>query len=119
MSHPSDIADLIRRCFAAYESKDRAALEALVADDFHFSSPRDNRIDRQTYFERCWPFSEKVRAFRIEKLFVQHDEAFVRYRCEPDSGPAFRNTEFFRFANGRLIEVEVYFGLSEERVSPT
>ncbi len=70
MSHPSDIADLIRRCFAAYESKDRAALEALVADDFHFSSPRDNRIDRQTYFERCWPFSEKVRAFRIEKLFV-------------------------------------------------
>jgi ketosteroid isomerase-like protein len=119
MSHPSDIADLIGRYFAAYESKDRAALEALVADDFHFTSPRDDHINRQTYFERCWPFSETVRAFRIEKLFAPRDEAFVRYRCEPDSGPAFRNTEFFRFANDRVIEVEVYFGSSDEHVLPT
>jgi hypothetical protein len=26
----------------------------LIAD-FHFTSPLDNRLDRETYFRRCWP----------------------------------------------------------------
>ena len=49
-----------RASYNAYVTKDRSALERLIADDFHFTSPLDNRISRATYFERCWPNSERT-----------------------------------------------------------
>src|SRR6185295_14695159 len=48
-------AAIARAAYEAYVTKDRAAIEALIADDFHFTSPLDNRLDRETYFRRCWP----------------------------------------------------------------
>jgi hypothetical protein len=42
-----------RVCLQAYVDKDRAAIEVLIADDFHFTSPIDNSLDRETYFELC------------------------------------------------------------------
>jgi ketosteroid isomerase-like protein len=53
---------IVRAVFAAYAAKDRAAIERLIAPDFHFTSPLDNRIDRATYFKRCWPNSGGSRA---------------------------------------------------------
>jgi ketosteroid isomerase-like protein len=44
-----DPISVARRYYQAYVDKDRSAIERLIADDFHFSSPLDNRIDRQTY----------------------------------------------------------------------
>jgi ketosteroid isomerase-like protein len=114
----SDVADLIRRCYATYETRDRQTLEGLLSDDFTFSSPRDDHISKTRYFERCWPFSEHVRSFRIEKLFVQSDEAFVLYECTPVEGKPFRNTEFFKTADGKVTAVEVYFGSPSDDVSP-
>ena len=45
-----DKVAMVRACYEAYVKKDRAAIEKLIAEEFHFSSPRDNRIDRATYF---------------------------------------------------------------------
>lgn len=106
----SNVADVVRACFDAFVAKDRPAIEALLADDFRFTSPVDRNLDRAQYFEKCWPFSEQVRNFDLEKLFVQGNEAFVRYLCEPKEGKKFRNTELFRVDGGRIKEVEVYFG---------
>jgi ketosteroid isomerase-like protein len=106
-NHPGPV---IQSYFAAYESKNRAALEALLSEDFVFSSPRDDRIDREAYFSRCWTFNERVLRFRIEKLFERENEAFVQYECEPKTGAKFRNTEFFRVEGGKVKEVVVYFG---------
>lgn len=104
------VTDLVRFCFTAYETKDRALIESLLAPDFTFSSPIDDHISRATYFERCWPNSEHLRAFRIEKLFAEGDEAFVTYEAESTDGSRFRNTEFFKAADGKIREVTVYFG---------
>ena len=49
-------SDLIRKYFSAYENKDRKAVESLLSHDFVFTSPYDCRIDRETYFKRCWPY---------------------------------------------------------------
>ena len=103
-------SDLVRKYYSAYESKDRKALEDLLSDDFTFSSPLDDRIDRAVYFKRCWPNSAKVRAFRIETLFEKGGEACVRYECEHKSGARFRNTEFFKIERNKIKEVDVYFG---------
>lgn len=104
-------ADVVRACYTAYETKDRALLESLLAPDFTFSSPLDDHISRERYFERCWPNSEHVGTFDIEKLFVEGDEAFVQYLAHPiEHRPTFRNTEFFTLCDGKVTHVDVYFG---------
>jgi ketosteroid isomerase-like protein len=104
------VEQIIRRCYQAYVDKDRAALEPLIAEDFTFTSPWDDHIDRKTYFDRCWPNSESIQEFHLEKIFVQGDEAFVRYELIPKEGKRFRNTEFFRVKDEKIVEVQVYFG---------
>jgi hypothetical protein len=37
---------VVRACLQAYVQKDRAALEALLDEDYHFTSPLDNSLDR-------------------------------------------------------------------------
>ena len=51
----AELAEVARRSYRAYVDKDRAAMEQIIAEDFRFTSPLDNRLDRKTYFERCWP----------------------------------------------------------------
>ena len=111
MNHRSR-ADILRDCFAAYRSRDRELLEDLLADEFNFTSPYDDRIDKRSYFERCWPNSLRIKEHILEKIFVEGDEAFVRYRCLTRDGKEFRNTEFFTFAGDKIVSVEVYFGAS-------
>ena len=106
----TNVSDLVRRYFAAYEAKDRAAIAALLSDDFTFTSPYDDHIDRKTYFERCWPNSANMRSFRVVKLFEQGDEAFILYEGQFKGSEIFRNTEFFRTEGDRINAVEVYFG---------
>jgi ketosteroid isomerase-like protein len=106
----ADIDETVRRAYAAYADSDRDSLEPLIADDFTFCSPDDPELDRAGYFERCWPNHEHIRDIRIEKLFVEGDEVFVRYELERVSGERFRNTEFLRVRDGQLVRAEVYYG---------
>lgn len=103
-------ADLVRRCFAAFQAKDRAAIEQVLAQDFHFTSPYDDHIDRAAYFARCWPHAGKMRHFRELRLFAQGNEAFILYEAQFEGTGIFRNTEFFRTDGDRIAEVQVYFG---------
>ena len=102
--------DLIRNYFAVFHARDRAAAETMLSDDFTFSSPLDDRINKAAYFARCWPQGERQSALQIEKIFGEGDEVFVTYSCAQPDGTRFRNTEFFRTGAGRITQVEVYFG---------
>jgi ketosteroid isomerase-like protein len=114
--HGSDLEKalaLVKASYAAYVDKDRAALEKILAADFHFTSPLDNRLDRQTYFARCWPNSEKLRNFEFVHLNSADGETvFVTYIATNSNGGRFRNTEIMTLRDGRIREVEVYFGWS-------
>jgi ketosteroid isomerase-like protein len=103
-------SDIIRRLFAAYRSKDRQVVEALLADDFTFTSPYDDAIDKAAYFERCWPNSERIRQHELEKICEDGHDAFVLYKCITTDGKEFRNTEMFSFDGDRVREINVYFG---------
>ena len=113
-----DPIDLARRAYLAYVDKDRAAIERLIADDVHFTSPLDNRIDRRTYFERCWPNSEHISEFRFVHLVSQVDRVFVTYEGRNNEGQGFRNTEILRVRDGQIVDVEVYFGWSLPHEAP-
>jgi ketosteroid isomerase-like protein len=108
--HVTSPSELVRRYFAAFQSRDRQTIEELLAEDFRFTSPLDDRISRAKYFERCWPYSELERTFRITNLFESGNEAFVRYECLLKDHGGFRNTEYFRVGDGRIREICVYFG---------
>jgi ketosteroid isomerase-like protein len=108
----ADVEGVARKAYAAYADSDLDALEPLIADDFTFCSPDDPELDRAGYFERCWPNHEHIRQIRIEKLFVEGEEVFVRYELERVTGERFRNTEFLRVRDGQLVRAEVYYGAS-------
>ena len=107
-------AEIIRAIFAAYMSNDRKAVEDALADDFHFTSPYDDEIDKATYFERCWRNRDWIERHELEKIFVDGNEAFVTYRCVAKGGKNFRNTEFFTFDGDRVKRIDVYFGATYE-----
>ena len=106
-------SDTIRKLFADYHAKDRAAVAAVFTDDFRFTSPYDDNIDKAEYFVCCWPNSERIiKAHEIERIFEQGDGAFVTYLCTTKAGMEFRNTEYMTFAGDRIRRVDVYFGAS-------
>ena len=105
-------SDIVRAIFAAYLAGDRQTVEDCLADDFRFTSPYDDRIDRKTYFERCWRDTGWIERHELEKILVEGDEAFVTYKCLAKGGKSFRNTEFFAFAGDKVKSIDVYFGAS-------
>ena len=107
---PISRSDIVRQLFAAYRTKDRTLAEAVLADDFTFTSPYDDALDRETYFARCWPANDIMREVAVETVCETGDLAFVRYRVATNDGREFRNTEVFTFAGGKVRSVEVYFG---------
>jgi ketosteroid isomerase-like protein len=111
---PAMTAEHMRRTimsvFHAYETGERAAVETAIADDFSFTSPYDDAIDREEYFRRCWPNNETTRTMKVERIFIEGDAAYVTYLALNTSGRSFRNTEYFVFRAGKIASVEVYFG---------
>lgn len=101
--------DVARACLQAYVDKDRAAIESLLAEDFHFTSPIDNALDRRTYLERCWPNSRTTSAVDFIYQAEQGEQAFVVYVARAGS-KRFRNSEVHTVRDGKLVATEVYFG---------
>jgi ketosteroid isomerase-like protein len=107
-----DNVAIARAAYAAYIAKDRAAIERLITPDFHFTSPLDNRINRATYFARCWPNSETIKDFDFINLVADADRVFVTYEGHRADGRRFRKTEILTVRQKQIVEVEVYFGWS-------
>jgi ketosteroid isomerase-like protein len=114
---PADRLEIIRGYYTAYENDDRSAIEPLLHPDFTFSSPEpdDNRIDRTTYFERCWPNHKRIISFELEDLCADASDALIRYRATDTTGPGVSNTEHFEFTDGLISHIDVYFGRSLSR----
>jgi ketosteroid isomerase-like protein len=99
-----------RACLQAYVDKDRAAIEALLADDYHFTSPIDNALDRAAYLRICWPNSAAIT--RFDDIYEVEDgaRAFIVYEADTSTGKRFRNSEVYTVRGGQLVATEVYFG---------
>ncbi len=110
--------DIARQSYLAFAQSDRAANEAVIADDFQFTSPLDNKIDRATYFARCWPNHEGITGFKFVRMIENGDEVVVTYEGTNVAGNVFRNTEVLTIRGGKIVEVEVYFGRNVPHDAP-
>jgi len=106
----TDPLAVVRACLKAYVDKDRTAIEAMIASDYHFTSPLDNALDRASYFAICWPNSAAMKSFDFITGAEDGDRAFVVYEGETLAGKRFRNCEVHAVRDGRLVSTEVYFG---------
>jgi hypothetical protein len=97
-------------CLQAYVNKDRAEMESLIADDYRFTSPIDNALDRNAYFATCWPNSNVIVAFDYVYQSENKDHAFIVYEGRTSTGSTFRNCEVHTVRDGQLVSTEVYFG---------
>ena len=101
----------VRAIFDAYNAQDRDTAERLIADDFTFTSPQDDHIGRDAYFERCFPTADRLNSQKIlELVSTGGDGVFVMYEYELKTGERYRNTEFITVRDGQLTEVQVFFG---------
>jgi ketosteroid isomerase-like protein len=104
-------ADVVRANFASYREQDRDAAEKLIADDFVFTSPQDDHIDRATYFERCFPTADRFRSQEILSVApAEGDAVFVLYEYELRNGERYRNAEVHTVRGDQVSEVQVFFG---------
>ena len=104
-------SDVVRAAFQAYLDQDLEAERALLADDFTFTSPQDDHIDKAAFLERCFPTTERLRSQHLLELVdAGEDAAFILYEYELLTGGRHRNTEFIRVRGGQLVETQVFFG---------
>ena len=109
MSEPSSV-EVVRSFMKAFLEQDRARAEALMADDFVFTSPQDDHLDKATWLERCYPtadhFDEPSQTLEIAEI-----DGVVLHRYEYRvNGVRWRNAEASQVEGGRVKSVEVYFG---------
>lgn len=107
MTDPIAVA---RALYDAYATNDRKKIEALVADDYRFTSPLDNGLDRAAYFRICWPNAAIFTGFDIVHATALSDRAFVVYEAATRTGKRFRNAELHTVQDGKVLATEVYFG---------
>ena len=102
---------LIKQYYAAYEQKDWHMLELILDEGFSFTSPAgDDHINLKVYKERCWPNAVNTKKFDLEKVIISGDDAYVTYNGWTTDGKLFRNTERFKFKDGKITENECFFG---------
>ena len=105
-------SEIVRRAYTAFEQGDRDAIEAVLAEDFTFSSPPDPNLDRAGFFERCWPNHEGIRRYTFIRILEEGGEVFVTYELEKTDGKRGRNAEYFVVEDGQIRRQDVYFGPS-------
>ncbi len=103
--------DIVRRMFEAYLAKDQRTAVGLLADDFVFTSPQDDRIDKTAFMQRCFPTAARLVSQEILELAaVSDDGVFIMYEYELKTGERHRNAEFITVRGGKLVETQVFFG---------
>ncbi|MFH8570370.1 nuclear transport factor 2 family protein [Streptomyces sp. NPDC017993] len=105
--------DIVRACFAGYLAQDREAMDRLLAEDFVFTSPQDDHIDKAAFLERCFPTADRLRSQELLEVVPFGDgvdHVFVRYEYELKTGARHRNVEVLTVRGGQVTETQVYFG---------
>jgi ketosteroid isomerase-like protein len=103
--------DTVRASMDAYRDQDLEAATRLLAEDFTFTSPQDDHIDKSAYLERCFPTADRFTASEIVAIVPAGDDSvLVLYEYELTNGECYRNTEYITVRNGQLVETQVFFG---------
>jgi ketosteroid isomerase-like protein len=96
---------MVRKSFDAYRAQDERTMLELLSDDFVFTSPQDDHIDKIAFMLRCFPTAECFASQRIIELVdAGTSVVFIMYEYELKTGGRSRNTEFINVRDGVIVE---------------
>jgi ketosteroid isomerase-like protein len=102
---------VVEAAFEHYRAQDRPAAFALYADDFSFTSPHDDHIGKDAFFERCFPTADRFRQQLMLHVTPADDElVFAYYEYQLLTGETHRNVEAITVRDGLIHDVQVFFG---------
>jgi SnoaL-like domain len=108
---PADRREIARDSYRAFAEGDRGFFERHLSERLRFSSPPDPELDRDGWFERCWPAAGGGDTFDFVRVVESGDEVIVTYELRRTDGSGGRNTEVLTFDDDdRIVRIEVYFG---------
>jgi hypothetical protein len=103
--------EVVRKYYAAWETKHWHSMDILLTDDFTFSSPLDDHISKSNFKTGCWDtqiaFTDR---FDLKQVIGKDNEVFVMYVCHTTNGKMFRNVEYVQLRDDRVKAIECYFG---------
>jgi ketosteroid isomerase-like protein len=103
--------DVVRANIDAYRRQDRSACEALLDDRMTFTSPQDDHIDKAAFLERCFPTADRFsRQEVVHVVPAGAQDVFLMYEYDLVTGGTYRNTELITVVDGRIVEIQVFFG---------
>jgi ketosteroid isomerase-like protein len=104
-------ADTVRAVFDAYLEQDRDTMGRLLAEEFVFTSPQDDHIDKATFFERCFPTAERLVTQELLSVVPAGEgDVFALYEYELKTGERHRNVELLTVQDDQVVETQVFFG---------
>jgi hypothetical protein len=73
-----DRIEMAKESYRAFAAGDRDAIEGLIGAEFEFHSPADAQgLDREGWFERCWPGAGSLTEFEFVRLIEDGGEVVV------------------------------------------
>jgi SnoaL-like domain len=106
--------EIVRKWYKTWEveKKDWGPFDALLADNFTFSSAAgDDHISKSAFKTNCWDTQINfIGQVDLERVVGSGNEAFAKYLCHTKNGKSFRNVEYFRLKDGKVEAIECYFG---------
>jgi ketosteroid isomerase-like protein len=107
----NDRVAVVEQAFRLYREQDEAAARPLYAEDFTFTSPQDDHIDKAAFFERCFPTASRMTEQRLLHVTPVDDEVvFAYYEYVLATGARHRNVEAITVRDNQIHEVQVFFG---------
>jgi hypothetical protein len=107
----SDRLQIARESYLAFAAGDRSFFERQLGEEFRFSSPPDPQLDRDGWFERCWPGAGRGQEFTFVRLLQAGEDVIVTYEIRRPNGSGGRNTEILTIdEHNMIVRTEVYFG---------
>jgi ketosteroid isomerase-like protein len=87
-------SDLIRKYFAAYENKDRMAVESLLTNDFIFTSPYDHRVDVKRFSNAAGPIARNPQRMALRRCLRKATKSLSSMTARPKmaADPGTRNS---------------------------
>jgi hypothetical protein len=103
----------VRQWYKEWETtkKDWHPFDILLSDDFAFTSPLDDHINKSAFKQACWDTQIAfVERFDLKHVIGAGNDAFVMYVGHTTNGKTFRNVEYLRLRGEQVQAIECYFG---------
>ena len=107
----SNRTELVKQFYEAFAKVDRNEfVETILAADFTFSAPPDPLLDRDGFFEKCWPHGVNLKDIHYTRLIEHGDEVILTHEYRKPNGIKACNTDIFTFREDKIVRLEVFFG---------